>query len=127
MAGWSGTRPTAFVKVVEADLKDKRNEIAAEALQMVVSGSPVDTGAFRSSHVVSIDKEDYTVPDIRPAQETINAGLAVIAKADQPYQAVMLQSNIDHGEALEEGHSQQAPNGVYRPTWAHLRAKHSKS
>lgn len=124
---WGGTKPTAFVKVVEADLKNKRNEIAAEALQMVVSGSPVDTGAFRSSHVVSINEEDHTVPGIRSAQETIDAGLAVIAKADQPYQAVMVQSNIAHGEALEAGHSQQAPTGIYRPTMAHIRAKHSKS
>lgn len=124
---WKGLKPSAFVNVVEADLKDKRNEIAAEALQMVVTTSPVDTGAFRSSNVVSIDKEDYSIPEIVSAQKTIKAGLAVIAKADQPYQAVIVQSNIRHGEILEDGHSQQAPDGIYRPTMAHIRAKHSKS
>lgn len=129
MAGWSGIKPSAFVKVVEADLKTKRNQIAVEALQMVVTGSPVDTGAFRGSHLVSIDEEDRSVPErLDPSgQETINAGLAVIAKADQPYQAVAVQSNIAYGEELEKGHSQQAPQGIYRPAFANIRAKHSKS
>lgn len=129
MAGWGGTRPSAFVKVVETDLKTKRNQIAAEALQMVVTGSPVDTGAFRGSHVVSVDSEDPSVPQrLDPSgQETIDAGLAVIATANEPYQAVTVQSNIAYGEALEAGHSQQAPQGIYRPAFAHIRAKHSKS
>lgn len=126
---WGGTKPTAFVKVVETDLKDKRNEIAAEALEMVVKASPVDTGAFRGSHVVSVDAEDPSVPQrLDPSgQETIDAGLAVIATADEPYQAVTVQSNIAYGEALEAGHSKQAPQGIYRPAFAHIRAKHAKS
>lgn len=127
---WSGTRPTAFVKVVETDLKDKRNEIAAEALEMVVKASPVDTGAYRGNHRVSVDEDDYGVDLAHTdpsGRSTIDAGLAVIAKADKPFQAVTVQNNIAYGEALESGHSQQAPEGVYRPSYAHLRAKHAKS
>ncbi|HBQ89181.1 MAG TPA: hypothetical protein DD803_06935 [Alcaligenes faecalis] len=122
-------RPTAFVKVVETDLKDTRNKIAVEALQMVVTGSPVDTGAFRGSHVVSVDVESHSVPDRldKSGQETINAGVEVIATADKPFQAVTVQTSMPYGEKLEEGHSQQSPSGVYRPAFAHLRAKHSGS
>lgn len=130
MAGWSGIKPSAFVKVVEDDLKDKRNQIAAETLQQVVSRSPVDTGSYRSNHRVSVDAEDRTAEEgigrVDP-QSTIDAGLAVIAQADQPFQAVIVQNNISYGEALEDGHSDQAPYGVYRPTVAYLRAKHTKS
>lgn len=127
---WGGTKPTAFVKVVETDLKDKRNEIAAEALEMVVKASPVDTGAFRESNRVSIDEPDYGAEDEgtnEKAQSVIDAGLAVIADADEPYQAIFIQNNIEYGEILEGGHSEQAPDGIYRPTYAHLRAKYSKS
>lgn len=131
MAGWSGIKPTAFVKVVEADLKEKRNQIAAEALQMVVGGSPVDTGAYRGNHRVSVDVEDLGVDEGlsgENTQATISAGLAVIAQANQPYQAVIVQNNIAYGEDLENGHSkEQAPQGVYRPAFAHIRAKHGAS
>lgn len=129
MTGWSGIKPSAFVKVVEADLKAKRNQIAAEALQMVVTGSPVDTGAFRGSHRVSVDSEDRSVTEtLDPSgQATIDAGLAVIATADQPFQAVTVQTGISYGEKLENGHSTQAPQGVYGPAFAHIRAKHAKS
>lgn len=129
MAGWSGTRPTAFVKVVETDLKDTRNKIAVEALQMVVTGSPVDTGAFRGSHIVSVDADDKSVPNRldKAGQETINAGMAVIATADKPFQAVTIQTNLPYGEKLEDGHSKQAPRGVYRPSFAAIRAKYAKS
>ena len=127
---WGGTRPSAFVKVVEADLKDKRNEIAAEALEMVVRASPVDTGAYRGNHRVSVDEADFGV-DVanrdKAGQSTIDAGLAVIASADKPFQAVTIQNNLVYGERLEDGHSGQAPDGVYRPTYAHIRAKHAKS
>jgi len=130
--GWTGTRPTAFVNVVQADLRKHRNRIAAEALQMVVNGSPVDTGAFRGSHRVSVDAPDYgydaAQTDKPPSQATIEAGLAVIATANQPFQAVIVQTNLPYAEKLEAGTSkEQAPAGVYRPAWATLRAKYARS
>lgn len=128
MAGWSGIRPTAFINVVESDLKDTRNKIAVEALQMVVTSSPVDTGAYRGSHVVSVDSSDLSVPDRADTsgQETINAGMVVVATADQPYQEVTVQTNISYGESLEDGHSGQAPAGVYRVAFESLKSKHAK-
>jgi len=128
--GWTGTRPTAFVNVVQADLRKQRNRIAAEALQLVVNGSPVDTGAFRGSHRVSVDAPDYGFEAAQTdtnGQATIEAGLAVIATANQPFQAVTVQTNLPYAEKLENGHSDQAEHGIYRPTWAYLRAKYAQS
>lgn len=131
MAGWSGIKPTAFVKVVEADLKEKRNQIAAEALQMVVTSSPVDDGPFRGNHRVSVDGPVHGY-DMEKADKngnpTIEAGMAVIATADQPYQEVIIQNEIPYAEALEDGHSEkQAPHGVYRPVFTHIKAKYGGS
>jgi len=128
--GWTGTRPTAFVNVVQADLRKKRNRIAAEALQLVVQHSPVDTGAFRGSHRVSVDAPD-TGYDLAQADEsgqaTVQAGLAVIATANQPFQAVTVQTNLPYAEKLEAGHSDQAEHGIYRPAFTHIRAKYARS
>lgn len=129
MAGWSKP-PTAFIHTVEADLKNKRNTIAAEALQMLVTSSPVDEGSYKGNHRVTVDSEDHgSDVDIKDkdGSDTISAGMAVIDTADRPYQAVTIQNNIAYGERLEDGHSQQAPHGVYNPAFAHLRAKHGKS
>jgi len=127
---WTGTRPTAFVNVVQADLRKKRNQIAAEALGLVVQHSPVDTGAFRGSHRVSVDAPDtgYDAAHVDTSgQATVQAGLAVIATANQPFQAVTVQTNLPYAEKLEDGHSEQAPTGVYRPAYAFLRAKYARS
>jgi len=128
---WTGTRPTSFVNVVQADLRKKRNQIAAEALQLVVNGSPVDTGAFRGSHRVSVDGPDYgfdaAQTDKPPSQATIEAGLAVIATANQPFQTVIVQTNLPYAEKLEAGNSDQAEHGIYRPAFSHIRAKYARS
>ncbi|WP_339139099.1 hypothetical protein [Kerstersia gyiorum] len=113
---------------METDLKDTRNKIAVEALQMVVTGSPVDEGTFRGSHRVSIDVENHEIPNTpdKSGQATVNAGLEVIATAGDPFQAVTIQTNLPYGEKLEGGHSKQAPAGVYRPAFATIRAKYAK-
>lgn len=127
---WKGLKPSAFAHVIEDEVKETRNKIATEALQMVVAGSPVDTGAFRGNHRVSINSADYSsdagITD-RGGEGTIDAGMAVIRSAAKPFQAIYIQNNMVYAERLEGGHSDQAPNGIYRPTFAHIRAKYSKS
>jgi len=130
MAGWTGTRPVAFVNVMQADLRAHRNKIAAEALQMVVAGSPVDTGAFRGSHRVSVDAPDHgsdVAHQDKNGRATLETGLTVIASAQQPFQMVTVQTNLSYAEKLEDGHSEQAPAGIYRPAFSHLRAKYARS
>ena len=125
--GWSKP-PTAFIKTVEADLAAVRTRIAMEALQTVVLASPVDTGAYRGSHVVSVDAADYSVPKEpdKSGQKTIDTGIAVIAGANKPFQAVTVQTNLGYAESLENGHSKQAPTGVYSPAFQYIRAKYAK-
>lgn len=126
---WKGSKPTAFLKVVEDDLIDKRKSIMADALQAVVIGSPVKDGVYRANHRVTLDGEDlgYDLQATDKAgTETLNKGLAVVGQIDTPYGYSAVQNNIPYGTALENGHSQMAANGVYGPGFEAVRAKYSK-
>lgn len=143
MAGWSGTRPTAFVRVVEKDLAKKRTQIATEAFQAVISGSPVDEGSFRMNNRVTINSEDHGFDvslgrgkEVEPPKGSTNVpafteGLEVIAgAAEDPYATVVIQNNAPYAERLENGHSEQAPQApiaVFGLAFAAVRAKHSNT
>ncbi len=126
---WEGTKPTAFIKVVEGDLVDKRKLITADALQAVVAGSPVDTGAYRANHRVTLDGEDLGF-DLQATDaggsETLMRGLSVAGEISTPYGYASIQNNIPYGGALETGSSKQAASGVYGPAFEAVRAKHSR-
>jgi len=128
MAGWS-KGPTAFIKVVEDDLIDKRKEITATALQAVISGSPVDEGAYKGNHRVTLDGVDlgYDLEKTdKVGSETEREGMAVIGQIDTPYGESVVQNNIPYGEVLENGHSMNAPQGIYGPAFEAVRSKYAK-
>ncbi|MFT8276102.1 hypothetical protein ACMSSJ_11245 [Kerstersia gyiorum] len=140
MAGWSGTRPTEFVRVVEKDLAKKRTQIATEAFQAVISGSPVDEGSFRMNNRVTINSEDHSFDAslgrgkaVEPPKGSTNvpafeSGLDIIAgEADEPYATVVIQNNAPYAGELERGTSKQAPEGVFGLAFAAVRAKHSNT
>lgn len=129
MAGWS-KKPSDFMVQVKGDLTKQRRIITMEALQGVVLMSPVDKGTFRGSHQVTVDSVSMTFDlekQDKSGSSTINDGLAVIASIEKPFGESTVQTNLPYAEALEDGHSAQAPSGVYRPTFANIRAKYAKS
>ena len=126
--GWS-TPPTAFIKVVEDSLVDKRKEITATALQAVISGSPVDTGAYKANHRVTLDGVDlgYDLESKDPGgSQALADGQAVIGQINTPFGESVIQNNLPYGESLENGHSQQAPAGVYGVAFEFTKAKYTK-
>ncbi len=129
MAGWSGTKPTAYIKVVKDELLEKRKEIAFVALQAVISGSPVDTGAYKGNHRVSIDGEDlgFDVDEQdKSGAQALARGEQVIGSIDTPYGETFIQNNAPYAKSLEDGHSDQASQGVYGPSFIALKEKYSK-
>ena len=58
--GWKGARPSSFSFEVEKQA-DEHVKITMDAVQSLVNLSPVDTGAYRASHIVSIGSGDYGV------------------------------------------------------------------
>lgn len=126
MAGW-GNKPSRFIKTVESDLTKKRNQIAGDMLQGVITSAPVKDGAFKANNRVSIDGEDLT-QDVNEqdenGSETLRKGLAIIKANDEPFTEVFIQNNLPYAEELEKGHSQQAPSGVYGTTFDAVVEKH---
>lgn len=111
--GWSSP-PSLFSEVIEADLSKRVRTIAMAMLNEIILRSPVDTGRFRGSNIVSVGSPVYTVTtNVDPTgSETINKGLSAVSGLE-PYTAVYIQTNLPYAERLENGWSDQAPSGIY--------------
>ncbi|PIJ42833.1 hypothetical protein [Tatumella sp. OPLPL6] len=111
--GWDFD-PSAFTGKVEEDVGKHLRIISMALLTEIVTRSPVDTGRFRANNQVSIGYPDYSelaAVDTSGAA-TIQQGSAVIAKG-KPFSVIYIQNNLPYAEPLENGHSKQAPTGVY--------------
>ncbi|WP_241640025.1 HK97 gp10 family phage protein [Rosenbergiella epipactidis] len=111
--GWDFD-PSAFTGKVEEDVGKHLRIISMALLTEIVTRSPVDTGRFRANNQVSIGSPDYSelaAVDTSGAA-TIQQGSAVIAKV-KPFSVIYIQNNLPYAEPLENGHSKQAPTGVY--------------
>ncbi|HEM7769467.1 TPA: HK97 gp10 family phage protein [Acinetobacter baumannii] len=119
--GWKGKKPTDFSFDVSKTAEDKVKKITMEVVQSLVVSSPVDTGAYRASHIVSIGSADFGVrrPETNAVQDAaiqavkIKLGLLVYIQNNQPY-----------AERLENGWSDQAPQGIYGLTYNFISQKY---
>lgn len=111
--GWS-TPPSLFTGLVEEALAQRVRVIALAMLNEIVLRSPVDTGRFRGNNIVSVGAPVYTSStNVDPTgSETIQQGVRVMTGLE-PYTQVFIQNNLIYAVPLEDGHSQQAPAGIY--------------
>lgn len=111
--GWT-TPPSAFVGVVEEQLAQRVRVIALAMLNEIVLRSPVDTGRFRGNNIVSVGAPVYTnSANVDPSgSETIQQGVRATTGLE-PFTQVFIQNNLPYATALEDGHSQQAPGGIF--------------
>jgi len=94
-----------------------QKKVTFEALRRLVMKTPVKTGRAQGNWQVTIGNPaegqlDIVDPD---GKNTISAGMAALVNL-QPYQVVWISNNVDYIEALEHGHSQQAPQGMLSVT-----------
>ncbi|HDZ3503538.1 HK97 gp10 family phage protein [Pseudomonas aeruginosa] len=115
---------SAFMETVEADLVQKQSDMAMEALRVIVERAPVDTGRFMANNIVSIGEPVFYSLDAydQDGHETIAKGYAELAHL-VPYSVVYIQNNLIYAGALEDGHSGQAPAGVYGVAYLSISAK----
>ena len=134
-----------------SDLTDRQKAIVIDTLQGVVLQSPVDTGAFRASHRVSINQTDQSYNEAekdKGGASTISKGTSVLSRL-VPYSTVYIQTNSPYGTKIEygqypspvkkgsydkqakkyviksaNGFSQQAPQGVYGLTFNYIVQKY---
>jgi len=113
MAGWS-IPPTAFITQIENDLVKQARIIAMALLGEIVLRSPVDTGRFRGNTTVTVGRPVFenTANVDKTGANTLSAGQAALTGL-KPYTVIYIQNNLPYAEKLENGHSKQAPNGVF--------------
>lgn len=111
--GWS-TPPSMFTGLVEEALTQRVRVIALAMLNEIVLRSPVDTGRFRGNNIVSVGAPVYVDPGYQDknGSETVRRGLSALSGLE-PFTQVFLQNSLPYAEAIENGHSKQAPSGVY--------------
>lgn len=106
--------PSIFAGMIEEDVGLKIRYIAMQILTAIDIAAPVDTGRFRNNNLESLQHPDFGISDNVDPNGTIavQRGIGVISKAAN-YGVIYIQNNLPYAEALENGHSQQAPTGVY--------------
>lgn len=129
--GWSMPL-SAFIPQVESEFVKLRNRIAAEALQLLQFGSPVDQGTYRANHRISIGDRDMTfelvagssAPKGSLDQEVYEREVRKLLTENAPFTIVYIQNNLPYAQRLEDGWSQQAGEGVYAVAANNLREKY---
>jgi hypothetical protein len=112
----------AFAKtLVPQKLVLFQKKLVLEALRRIVMKTPVDTGRARGNWQVTIAEPAEAQIDVKDKDGTavIAAGMAAIADLP-PNMVVWISNNLDYIEALEDGHSGQAPQGMVALTIAEL-------
>ena len=107
-------KPTNFALDVLKTADDHLKKIVGDTHQQVIVRSPVEDGEFRASHKVTLDSPQNTYEkgfDLS-GSTTLAEGLKVVSTA-KIGGLVYIQTLSPYGTRLENGWSQQAPNGVY--------------
>ena len=118
-------KPTNFAIDVLKDADDHLKKIVGDTLQQVITRSPVMDGEFRASHKVTLDRPQnaYEKGFDLSGGATLAKGLKVASTA-KIGGLVYIQSLSPYGTRLENGWSQQAPNGVYSLSYQSVVSKY---
>ncbi|ENU24197.1 hypothetical protein F993_01513 [Acinetobacter proteolyticus] len=118
---WKGKKPTEFAVQIVSDSEAHVKNIVMYTIQSLVVSSPVDTGAYRASHIVSIGSGDFGKrgPETNAVQDA-----AVQAVRIKLGNLVYIQNNQPYAERLENGWSDQAPHGIYSTTFNFISQKY---
>lgn len=113
----------AYERKVEQRVAQATRWVALEALRRVVLKSPVRSGRFRGNWQAALSVRPDGVVEVedKDGGPTISEGSRNIAQL-KPYEVVYLSNNVPYARRLEDGHSQQAPQGVVAVTVAELQA-----
>ena len=118
-------KPSNFALEVVKNADDHLKRIVGETLQQVIVRSPVMDGEFRASHKVTLDRPQNTYEkdfDLSGGA-TLSEGLKVASTA-KIGGLVYIQTLSPYGTRLENGWSQQAPNGVYALSYQSVASKY---
>ena len=110
MAKWTRA-PFLFADDVMKDAHKLQRGMAITVLNNLQLLSPVLSGRYRSSHIVSFGSPDYRYAETDTGMSLAFSSINGMSPTELP--VVIIQNNIIYAEALENGHSKQSPNGIY--------------
>lgn len=124
-------KPTNFTAEINKAGGDLVKEISTEMLQAVIMGSPVMDGSFRNSNLITIDQPTYnyiegegnTAPKGTLDQKAFDRGAQHILKAKLG-NCVYLTNALPYALRIENGHSDQSPQGVYAIAFQSVSSKY---
>lgn len=105
--------------------------VALTAYRTIIEGSPVCTGRYRASHTIAVNEIDETVAEPATDPTECNGSIRAPSLGEaqlkllglQPFQVIWIGNALPYASALENGHSQQAANGIYGVALAQVEAQ----
>ena len=112
MAGFAN-QMKAWERKTERKMDLAVRKIALEMFRKIILKSPVDTGRFRGNWQLAIGSvpEGTLELDDKTGTATIAKGAAT-ALGFNAGETIFFANNLPYARRLEEGYSQQAPNGM---------------
>lgn len=107
--------------IISARLEKYGRALGLEALGRLVQKTPVDTGHARGNWFTAEDKAPLSQIEGRTESEARTEGAAVIANFNINDHNLHLTNNVPYIERLENGWSQQAPQGMAKRTVQELK------
>lgn len=105
---WS-TPPSLFADLVADEVDRKYRQFTIAVYNNLVALSPVDTGRYKANHIISIGSPNFS----QLSSITEQGSGVVLTIPRHTYPTIYIQNNLPYAGALENGHSRQAPTGVY--------------
>ena len=114
-----------FSKLPTERLSYAKRLTALSAANRLARRAPVLTGRYRASFNVSVNGIDYSVAAPAPKEfvkekrvfyeyDKTKAEKALGGVTLQVSDDIFISNSLPYAEALENGHSRQAPNGIFR-------------
>lgn len=106
----------AFAKKLDVSLDTVVRKVALDAYGRVTKKTPVDTGRARANWNVGAGR-----PDLRVDKSATRIKRPSLKRGDGK-KVIFITNNLPYINALENGHSTQAPNGMVQGTLNELAA-----
>jgi len=108
-----------FVRKLGVDVNALKRKLAFDIFSGIIAKTPVDTGRARGSWNINYGEPDTSVPPKdAEGKSKSQATAAAISKLSRfkddsnPYSAIYITSSLPYIEPLENGSSDQSPNGM---------------
>jgi len=125
MAKPFGVSIDEFAKVIGVDILTVKKKLAFEAFSRVIQKTPVLTGRARGSWNIGVGKIDLSIATVESSGARKGGHYKGAEKLNNysdndPFSIVYITNALEYIEALESGHSDQAPNGMVELTMNEL-------